>query len=216
VSLIIVDASKILLVVSDATQPVFPYFYWIITTQVDCYINHIMEIAMNNVHCIKTAFLLVVLITFIGCKSKQDKSATNAGAPQEKAAVPAAVSPQIKSGAAVVPPQDKADAQAAAVRVLTLMETGDFPAIYKDSAAGFKQIGSENQFVAKFQQTRKSVGVLKNPKETSFGIIPGKAYVLVYRVENETYKSDIRLSFARSQSGKMELAGLNQHDELKK
>jgi hypothetical protein len=175
-----------------------------------------MEIAMFNVHCIKMAFLLITLVALIGCKSKQDKPAANTGAPPVNVVVPAAVSPQIKSGAAVVPPQDKADAQAAAVRVLALMEKGDFTAIYKDSTAGFKQIGSESQFVAKFLQTRKSVGVLKNPKETSFGIIPGKAYVVVYRVENESYNSDIRLTFARSQSGKMELDGLNQHDELKK
>lgn len=170
---------------------------------------------MNYARCIKAAFLLVILATFIGCKSKQEKPATNAGAPQEKSATPA-LPPQNKPGSAVVPPQDKADAQAAAVRVLALMERGDFPAIYKDAAAEFKQIGSESQFVARFQETRNNVGVLKNPHQISFGILPGKGYVLVYRVENERYKSDLRLSFARSQSGKMELAGLNQHDELKK
>lgn len=170
---------------------------------------------MNNLHYIKTAFLLVILVMFIGCKSKQDKSGTNTGAPQEKAAA-TTVLPQDKSGAPVVSPQDKADAQAAAVRVLALMETGDFPAIYKDSAAGFKQIGSESQFVAKFQQTRKSVGVLKKPQEISFGTLPGNGYVFIYRLENERYKTDLRMTFARSQSGKMELAGLNQHDELKK
>ena len=170
---------------------------------------------MFSVHCIKTAFLLVILVTFIGCKSKQDKSATNTGAPQEKAASTAAVPSQDKPRATAASPQDKADAQAAAVRVLALMESGDFPAIYKDSAAGFKQIGSESQFVAKFQQTRKNVGVLKNPQQISFGLFPGIGYVFVYRLENQSYKSDIRLTFARSQSGKMELAGLNQHDELK-
>jgi len=175
-----------------------------------------MELEMNNVHCIKTAFLLVILFLLIGCKSKQDKPVTNTGAPQKNAAAPVAVSPQGKPAAPVVPPQDKADAQAAAVRVLALMETGDFPAIYKDSAAGFKQIGSESQFVAKFQQTRKSVGILKDPKQISFGTLPGNGYVFVYRVENERYKTDLRLTFARSPGGKMELAGLNQHDTLKK
>lgn len=178
-----------------------------------------MESGMNNVRCIKTAVLLIILVTFIGCKSKQNNSGTGAGAPQEKAAapaVPAAISPRDKSAAPAVAPQDKADAQAAAVRVLALMESGDFPAIYKDSAAGFKQIGSESQFVAKFKQTRNNVGVLKNPKEISFGTLPGNGYVLIYRLENENYKTDVRLTFARSQSGKMELAGLNQHDTLKK
>ncbi|HEY5521618.1 MAG TPA: hypothetical protein VIK21_00415, partial [Desulfuromonadaceae bacterium] len=142
-----------------------------------------------------------------------DKPGASTGKPQEKAAAPA-VPPQVKSG--IVPPQDKANAQAAAVRVLALMESGDFPAIYRDSAAGFKQIGSESQFVAKFQQTRKSVGVLKNPQQISLGTLPGNGYVFIYRLENERYKTDMRLTFARSQSGKMELAGLNQHDELKK
>jgi hypothetical protein len=173
-----------------------------------------MELEMNCLRCIKTAFLLVVLVTFIGCKSKQDKPVANSGAPQEKAAAPAAVTFQLKPGIALT--QDKADAQAAAVRVLTLLESGDFPAIYKDSSDGFKQIGSESQFVAKFQQTRKSVGVLKNPQQISMGTLPGKGYVLIYRLENERYKTDMRLSFERAKNGKIELAGLNQHDELKK
>lgn len=169
---------------------------------------------MNNTR-IKTAFLLIVLATFIGCKSKQDQPGANAGTPQEKASTPA-VPPQDKSGASAVAPQDKADAQTAAARILALMEAGDFPAIYKDAAAEFKQIGSESQFVAKFQQTRKNVGVLKNPQQISFGTLPGNAFVFVYRMENERYITDLRLTFTRSQGGKMELAGLNQHDELKK
>src|SRR6266516_707285 len=111
-----------------------------------------MELEMNCVRCIKTVFMFVILVAFIGCQSKQDKSGTNSSALQEKAAA-TVVPQQNKPGAPVVPLQDKADAQAAAVRVLALMESGDFPAIYKDSAAGFKQIGSESQFVAKFQQT---------------------------------------------------------------
>jgi len=166
---------------------------------------------MNNALYIKAALLLVILFSLISCKSKQDKPAADAAAPQEKTA-----SPQGKPAAVVVPPQDKADAQAAAARVLALIESGDFPAIYSDSAAGFKQIGSESQFVTKFQETRLRVGVLKNPQQISFGTLPGNRYVSIYRVENERYKSDIRLTFARSPGGKMELAGLNQHDELKK
>jgi hypothetical protein len=175
-----------------------------------------MELEMNNTHCIKTALLLVMLFSLLGCNSKQDKPVAGTAAPQEKAATPAAVTPLDKPAAVVVPPQDKADAQTAAVRVLALMESGDFPAIYRDSAAGFKQIGSESQFVAKFQKTHNTVGILKNPKQLSFGTLPGNGYVFIYRVENERYKTDLRLTFARSQSGKMELAGLNQHDTMKK
>ena len=170
---------------------------------------------MNKVLSIKVALLLVILVTFTGCKSKQDKSAAGNGTPQEKAAAPSS-SPQNNAAAPDMPPQVKVDAQAAALRTLALMESGNFSAIYKDAAAGFKQIGSESQFVAKFKQTRQTVGVLRNPKLISTGILPGDGYVFVYRVENESYNSDIRLTFTRSQSGKMELAGLNQHDELKK
>ena len=172
---------------------------------------------MNYISCIKTAFLLVILATFIGCKSKQDKPDASTGTPKDKTAAPAAVPARDKPGAPpVASPQDKADARAAAVRVLALMERGDFPAVYKDSAAGFKQIGSESEFVAKFQQTRKRVGVLKHPQEITFETLPGNVYVLVYRVENERYTTEVRLTFVRSQSGKMELAGLNQHDEMRK
>jgi ABC-type uncharacterized transport system auxiliary subunit len=174
-----------------------------------------MELEMNYIQFNKTALLLVLLVTLVGCKSKQDNAGTNSGAPQEKAAA-TAVPPQVKPGATVVSPQDKADVETAAIRVLAAMETGDFPAIYKDAAAEFKQIGSESQFVAKFQETRKSVGVLKNPQEISIGTLPGKGFVSTYRLDNERYKTDIRMTFTRAKSGKMELAGLNQHDELKK
>ena len=170
---------------------------------------------MNYVRCITTACLPVILASFIGCTSKQDKSGSNTGAPPQSASAPA-VPPQNKSASPAVQPQDKADAQASSVRILALLERGDFPAIYKDSAASFKQIGSESQFVAKFQQTRQSVGVLKNPREQSFGTLPDNVFVFTYRLENDHYISDIRLSFVRSRSGKMELAGINQHDEQKK
>ena len=170
---------------------------------------------MNYLRYAKAAFLLAILVTCISCKSKQDKTAANSGTPQQSAGSPGAPAPG-KSTAPLASPQDKADSQTVAARVLILMESGDFHSIYKDSSAGFKQVGSEDQFVGKFQQTRNSVGVLKNPREISFGVLPGNGYVLVYRAENERYKSDLRLTFTRSPSGKMELAGLNQHDELKK
>jgi hypothetical protein len=167
---------------------------------------------MNCIRHIKIAFMLVVLVTFIGCKSKQDKPGAS---PQEKGAA-TAVTPQDKTGAPAATPQDKADARAAAARVLAQFAAGDFSAIYKESAPGFKQIGSESQFVAKFQQTRQKTGMLKNPLEQSFDTRPGNNHVLIYRLENERFKTDMRLTFARSKEGKMELAGLNQHDEPKK
>ena len=120
-----------------------------------------------------------------------------------------------EASAVVDSPTDKADAQAVAARVLSLMENGDFATVYKESSDKFKQGGSESQFVAQFQQTREKVGLLINPQAVSFGTLPGNGYVFVYRLENERYRTDLRLSFARSQNGNMQLTGLNQHDELK-
>jgi hypothetical protein len=169
---------------------------------------------LNYVHPGKIAFLLVVLVTFIGCKSKQDKPGARTGAPQEQAAAPA-VQPQQKNSAPAASSQDKTDARAAALRVLSQFEAGEFSQIYKESSAGFKQIGTETAFVANFQQTRQKAGVLKDPKEISFVTRPDNIHVLIYRLENERFTTEMRLSFERAKSGKMELAGLNQHDEPK-
>ena len=109
-----------------------------------------------------------------------------------------------------------ADARAAALRVLAQMEAGDFAAVYKGAADSFKQIGSETAFVTKFQQTRQKTGVLKNPKELKFDTRPDNIHVLVYRVENQAFITEMRLSFERAKNGSMALVGLNQHDEPKK
>ncbi|HEY4744539.1 MAG TPA: hypothetical protein VIH45_07760 [Desulfuromonadaceae bacterium] len=172
---------------------------------------------MNRVHCIKIACLLAVLVAFAGCsKSKEEKPGTGTAAPQEKAATaPAAPAPG-KAAVRVASPQDMADARAAAARVLARMEAGDFAAIYKDAAPGFKQIGPEAAFVAKFQQTRQKTGVLTNPKELKFDTRPDNIHVLVYHVENQRVNTEMRMSFERAKNGTMELVGLNQHDEPKK
>jgi len=82
------------------------------------------------------------------------------------------------------------------------LEAGDFPAIYKDAAAGFKQIGSESNLSQSSNKPERTWVYLKNPHEVSVGTLPGNGYVFVYRVENERYKTDLRLTFARSQNEK--------------
>lgn len=167
---------------------------------------------MNCVRCLLPAFLVIILITIIGCKSKQDQAETGVGAPQGK---PGANTQGMAVGPAALP-QEAADVRAAAAKVLGQLVAGNFSTLYKDASPGFQQLGSESQFVAKFQQTRQKVGTLKNPKETSFQAGPNNSLVLVYRLENDHYNTDMRLTFSRSKTGKIELAGLNQHDELKK
>lgn len=179
---------------------------------------------MNYVSRIKIASLLVVFVTFVGCKSKQEKPPESTASPQEKAApapaapapVPSAAPAPNKPGALAVPPQDMAAVRAAAVRVLARLEAGDFAAIYKESAPSFKQIGSETAFVTKFQETRQKTGELKKPLELRFDTRPDNIHILVYRMENQRFITEVRLSFEREKNGTMELVGLNQHDEPKK
>jgi len=169
---------------------------------------------MNYLRNIKTALPLVAAILACGCNAGKDTPVAPSGTPQEKAA--AAVPSKDKGAAPTVSPKDKVDAETASVRILAQMEAGDFSGIYKAASAGFKGIGSESQFVSKFQQTRQRVGVLKNPRIISAAMLPDKSIVLVYRVDNELYNTDMRLTFSRAANGMLELAGLNQHDEPKK
>ena len=173
------------------------------------------ESNMNCVRHIYFAFLIILFVAVIGCKSKQEPPAAKT-APPKNAGEIKAISGQNAAGTPVTSPRDKNDAEAAAARVLSQMEAGDFSAIYKEAAPGFKQIGNEALFVAKFQETRKKTGPLKNPQEVSFVTRPDKTHVLVYRLENDRFKTERRLTFDRSKSGKMELFGLNQHDDPKK
>jgi len=174
------------------------------------------EKKMSAVRNVKTIIMSMVVATAIGCNAKQDKPATNAAAPGQKAGDVKSISGQNTTGVVVASQQDQAKARAAAAQVLALLEAGNFTSVYQQAEAGFKKIGSESQFVAKFQQARQKTGVLKNPKELSLTSVPGKGHVLVYRLENDLFNTDMRLTFVSSQSGKMELAGLNQHDEVKK
>jgi hypothetical protein len=175
-----------------------------------------MEWAMNRVRCIKFAVFIVAAVTFYGCKSKQEAPGTSSVAPRQNTGEIKSISGQNAAGGVVTSPKDKEDAEAAAARVLAQLEAGNFAAIYKAAAPGFKQIGSEAQFVEKFQQTRKTTGPLKNAHEISFDTLPDTSNVINYHLENEQFTSIYRLTFARSRGGKMELIGLNQHYESQK
>jgi len=143
---------------------------------------------MNYVRLRAVFFLFLLSVAFIGCRANQDK----------------------QSGA------NKTDTSAAAQHVLSQFAAGEFSQIYKESAPGFKEAGSEADFVAQFQQVRKKTGELKNPKETSFEPRPDNMYVITYRMENEHVVADVHLTFVRSADGKMVLAGLHEHDEPRK
>ncbi len=171
---------------------------------------------MNFHHVIKATALVALLLAGAGCNSKQEKAQQGGGAPPANGGDKKYMSGQNTAGTSVATPKDQADARAAALHVLAQMEAGEFAAIYRESSPGFQKIGKEADFAAKFEETRKKTGPLKNPHEISFATLPNAANVLLFGVENERYKSERRLTFARAQNGKMVLEGLNQHDEQKK
>ena len=171
---------------------------------------------MDRLRFVKIVMVLIAAVTVFGCKSKQEAPGAKDTAPPQQGGAVKSISGQSVTGTVAASPQDKADAEAAASKVLAQMEAGQFSEIYKDSAATFKQIGPEAAFVAKFEQTRKEVGPLKGAQQASFVTLQDQSHVLVYHSENERYKTERRLTFARSKTGTMELFGLNQHDEQKR
>ena len=170
---------------------------------------------MNTSHLAAAGFLIVTLAISGGCNSKQPSSTAPAGNKESAAPTNGQAQPQNQQ-AASVPAQDMTAARAEAIKILSHLEGGNFAHIYRGASQGFKQIGPEAAFVTRFQQTYQKTGPLKNPREISFTTRPGGVLVFVYRVENDRFSSDMRLSFQKSADGVMQLAGLNQHDEPKK
>lgn len=160
---------------------------------------------MKPVRYVAGVVLLTAFIACAGCGSKKEK---------DVAAVPGP-SPQ-KPAAVAVAPQEKAEVSAVAAKVLTQFKSGEFAAIYKAASSGFKEIGTEDGFVATMEHTRKKTGAIKDVKEVNFVTSPDKFYFIVYHVQYDNIKSELRLSFGRSKSGVMELCGLNQKDIIKK
>ena len=158
---------------------------------------------MNRALCIKAVVLVIATLAVLGCKSKQETPAASGGAPQKSEAIKS-ISGQTASGATVTSPKRQ-------------MESGDFATMYTEASPGFQKIGSQAAFVGKFEQTRQKTGPFSGPaQETSIVTLPDLSHVLIYRVENDRFKSERRLTFARAKDGKMQLAGLNQHDEPKR
>ena len=174
---------------------------------------------MSYIRCPKTLLLIIALITCLGCNSKQDKP----GAPQATSGATSPTTGEIKTisgqnvaGAPAASSLDQTAARTAAAHILAQMEAGEFAAIYREASPGFQKIGSETDFVAKFDQVRRKTGLFKNQREISLTTRPDGAHVLVFSLENERFKSDRRLTLARAKNGNMVLEGLNQHDEPKK
>ena len=162
---------------------------------------------MKDVRTVTTVFLMMILAALPGCGTKKEKTqAAPQNAAQGQQAQPAG------AAAAVASPKDAADAAAANARVLAQLKAGDFAGIYKESSAGFREVGKEKDFVGLGKMSRQKTGPIKKSEEVSHNVKPGNFYVYTHHVLYENVKSELRLTFARSKDGKMELTAINQKD----
>ena len=163
---------------------------------------------MHHYWRITPVIFLILLAPLAGCKSSHEKSAPP---PTQKNSGQGQVSSA--HAPAVASPQDEADAAKATERVLLQVKKGDFPAIYKEASAGFRDIGPEEQFIAQWNKQLQDTGAFKDAKETGHAVRPtDKFMVFTYAVQYEKNKKELRLTFGRSKKGIMELTGITQRD----
>src|SRR5207253_1012082 len=64
--------------------------------------------------------------------------------------------------------RDREDARVVASRVHAQMQSGDYAAIYRESAPRFKNVGTESQFISLMQQYHQGMGTLKKVDEVAY------------------------------------------------
>lgn len=167
---------------------------------------------MNNASSIAKISLLILLAAASGCGQNKEKSSqavpAQAGQPQSS---PDGQTAAPQKGALVASPQDASDAAIAKEQVINSLKASDFGAIYKQASAGFREVGSEQQFIALWQKQLLETGAFKEAKQTSQSIRPADRFLLfTYQVQYANMSKELRLTFGRSKAGKLELTGINQ------
>ena len=105
--------------------------------------------------------------------------------------------------------QDRAQAKTVADGVHAHLRSGEFAAIYDESAPRFKTVGSASQFVSQMKAFHEGLGSLKNANEiayqTGLDSTVGRTHVLLFTLEYEHGKAIERLTLVRSAAGEMQL-----------
>lgn len=105
--------------------------------------------------------------------------------------------------------QDRTQAKTAADKFHAHLRSGEFVAIYDESAPRFKTVGSQSQFVLQMKKFHETLGSLKNADEigyeTGLDSTVGRTHVLLYRLEYEHGNASERLTLVRSPAGEMQL-----------
>jgi hypothetical protein len=105
--------------------------------------------------------------------------------------------------------EDRRDAEVIAASVHNALRNGSFAEIYQNSAAPFKAVGSEAQFVAGLNDFKQRLGILKKETEinyvTGFDSKFGRTHTLVFDLQFEKGRARESMMLVRSVSGTMEL-----------
>jgi len=166
---------------------------------------------MNRTRTIATISLLLLLPALPGCGKKQDNAAQ---APAQS--VPTQPKPQQGAVVTLTPAPEEPESAAAKTRVLAHIKGAEFASIYREASAGFRQVGTEQQFLELWNRQLQETGAFKDAKEVTHGIRPtDKFQVYIYTVQYEKKPKQLRLTFGRSKQGKVELTGINQTDVKK-
>jgi hypothetical protein len=149
----------------------------------------------------------IVAAAAAGCSRKEQQPAqvpaTQPGAAPQQAGQP----PQQKVEVKAVP-QDEADVVPVRDRVLAHFKAGDFEAIYQEASPGFRKVGPKEQFIALWKQQLEQTGAIENITESGHSIRPTDRFLIfTYRVQYKNMPKDLRLTFGRSNAGKMHLFG---------
>lgn len=109
--------------------------------------------------------------------------------------------------------QNKSEAQALASQIHNQIQAGDYKGLYNAAEPNFQKGGTEAEFVTAMEQLRQEYGTLKKASPVAYATRIdsniGTMHILIYDLEFDRKKVTERITFTRSDQGKMQLYEMN-------
>ena len=105
--------------------------------------------------------------------------------------------------------QDRLEAQKAAERIHSQLQSQDYASVYRESGKSFREVGDEAKFVAGMRLLYEENGGLKRATSIAYqaGVDSdaGRTHTLIFNLEFERGRAKERMVLTRSSSGQMQL-----------
>jgi hypothetical protein len=105
--------------------------------------------------------------------------------------------------------QDRMEAQKAAERIHSQLQSLDYASVYRESGESFKEVGDESKFIAGMRLLYEENGTLKTATPIAYqsGVDSnvGRTHTLIFNLEFERGRAKERMVLTRSTSGPMQL-----------